>query len=135
LQHAGMFFERFPHGYWQNLHYWKGFGRHYLPANKRRIVPAVTGACIVMFRNDYVEVGGFTSDYISGDYEDSDLCLKLRQKGGQCVYLPEVELYHFERQSMPKIEDNHDRRSTIYNRALHTHRWDSTISLLMQEMV
>jgi GT2 family glycosyltransferase len=133
LQHAGMFFERFPHGFWQNLHYWKGYGRAYAPAAKRRNVPAVTGACMILRRADFLAVGGFTADYISGDYEDSDLCLKLRERGGQCVYIPEIELYHFERQSMPKIQDSHDRRSTIYNRALHTHRWDDVISGLMTE--
>ena len=133
LQHAGMFFERFPHGFWQNLHYWKGFGRDYAPATTRRIVPAVTGACMILRKADFLDVDGFTSDYISGDYEDSDLCLKLRQRGGHCIYIPEIELYHFERQSMPKIEDGHDRRSTIYNRALHTARWDAVISELMTE--
>ena len=133
LQHAGMFFERFPHGFWQNLHYWKGFGRDYAPAATRRVVPAVTGACMILRKADFLDVDGFTSDYISGDYEDSDLCLKLRQRGGHCIYMPEIELYHFERQSMPKIEDGHDRRSTIYNRALHTARWDAAISELMTE--
>ena len=135
LQHAGMFFERFPHGFWQNLHYWKGFGRDFEPAHARRIVPAVTGACMVLRKSEFLDVDGFTSDYISGDYEDSDLCLKLRQRGGQCVYIPEIELYHFERQSMPKIGDGHDRRSTIYNRALHTDRWNDVISTLMAEFV
>lgn len=133
LQHAGMHFQKFPHGYWQNLHYWKGYGRSYEPATKSRAVPGVTGACMILRTSDFLEVGGFTSDYILGDYEDSDLCLKLRARGGQCFYLASAELYHFERQSMPKIEDNHDRRSTIYNRALHTSRWDKQLSSLMAE--
>lgn len=133
LQHAGMLFKRFPHGFWQNLHYWKGFGRSYAPATQRRNVPAVTGACMILRSSDYSAVGGFTSDYIKGDYEDSDLCLKLRQRGGHCIYAPSIELYHFERQSMPSIDDGHDRRSTIYNRALHTRRWNEVIIALMAE--
>jgi GT2 family glycosyltransferase len=133
LQHAGMYFEKFPHGYFQNLHYWKGYGRTYAPALTVRPVPAVTGACMLLRTADFREVGGFTPDYILGDYEDSDLCLKLRRRGGACIYVPSAELYHFERQSMPKIEDAHDRRSTIYNRALHTARWHDEIAGLMAE--
>jgi GT2 family glycosyltransferase len=133
LQHAGMHFQKFPHGYWQNLHYWKGYGREYGPATKSRPVPGVTGACMILRTSDFLDVGGFTTDYVLGDYEDSDLCLKLRERGGQCFYLASAELYHFERQSMPKIEDNHDRRSTIYNRALHTSRWDKQLASLMAE--
>jgi GT2 family glycosyltransferase len=133
LQHAGMYFQKFPHGYWQNLHYWKGYGRDYAPATESRPVPGVTGACMILRTAEFLEVGGFTSDYVVGDYEDSDLCMKLREQGGQCLYLASVSLYHFERQSMPKIEDGHDRRSTIYNRALHTSRWDKQLASLMAE--
>jgi GT2 family glycosyltransferase len=133
LQHAGMYFQKFPHGYWQNLHFWKGYGRDYAPATKSRPVPGVTGACMILRKSDFLDVGGFTSDYILGDYEDSDLSLKLRERGGQCLYLATASLYHFERQSMPKIEDGHDRRSTIYNRALHTSRWDNQLASLMAE--
>lgn len=133
LQHAGMYFEKFPHGYFQNLHYWKGYGRDYAPALEVRRVPAVTGACMLLRTADFRAVSGFTPDYILGDYEDSDLCLKLRRRGGECIYFPPAELYHFERQSMPKIEDAHDRRSTIYNRALHTSRWQDDIAGLMAE--
>lgn len=133
LQHAGMYFEKFPHGYFQNLHYWKGYGRDYAPAGAVRTVPAITGACMLLRTADFRAVGGFTPDYILGDYEDSDLCLKLGRRGGESIYFPPAELYHFERQSMPKIEDAHDRRSTIYNRALHTARWHDEITGLMAE--
>ena len=133
LQHAGMYFQKFPHGYWQNLHYWKGYGRDYAPATESRSVPGVTGACMILRTAEFLEVGGFTSDYVLGDYEDSDLCMKLRKHGGRCLYLASASLYHFERQSMPKIEDGHDRRSTIYNRALHTSRWDKQLASLMAE--
>lgn len=133
LQHAGMYFQKFPHGYWQNLHYWKGYGRDYAPATESRPVPGVTGACMILRTSEFLEVGGFTSDYVLGDYEDSDLCMKLLERGGQCLYLASSSLYHFERQSMPRIEDGHDRRSTIYNRALHTSRWDKQLTSLMAE--
>jgi len=134
LQHAGMYFYRMSDGNWQNFHYWKGYGADFAPANVERPVPAVTGACMILRKADYLAVGGFTSDYVVGDYEDSDLCLKLRQEGGSCHYLPSVRLFHFERQSMPKDEDQVDRGSTIYNRAIHTARWSDAIQTLMTDV-
>ncbi|MCB1439142.1 MAG: glycosyltransferase family 2 protein [Nitratireductor sp.] len=134
LQHAGMYFGRLGTGFWQNFHYWKGYARHFAPALLEREVPAVTGACMILPRSDYLAVGGFTTDYIIGDYEDSDLCLKLREKGGVPIYMPSVELYHFERQSMAGESDSLDRGSTIHNRALHTARWENHISTLMMSV-
>jgi GT2 family glycosyltransferase len=131
LQHAGLFFYALPNGQWQNMHYWKGYGARFEPANFEREVPAVTGACMIVRRQDFLAVGGFTEDYIVGDYEDSDLCLKLRASGGLCLYMPSIELHHFERQSMPKpSSEEMDRGSTIYNRTLHTARWSATIAAL-----
>lgn len=131
LQHAGMYFHRLSSGYWQNLHYWKGYARHFAAADRERAVPAVTGACMIIRRADYLAVGGFTTDYVTGDYEDSDLCLKLRQRGGLPLYMPSVELYHFERQSMPVEGDALDFGSPVYNRVLHSVRWRESIAALM----
>jgi GT2 family glycosyltransferase len=132
LQHAGMYFHRLPDGYWQNMHYHKGYGREFPPANVERDVPAVTGALMVLSRADYLAVGGFDARYVIGDYEDSDLCLKLRARGGRCRYVPEVALLHCERQSIPGAETG-PAPSTLYNEALHTQRWSSAIGMLMAE--
>lgn len=132
LQHAGMyFFKLYDSGYWQNMHFFKGYGRDFPPANVERMVPAVTGALMMLRREDYLAVGGFTTDYVIGDYEDSDLCLKLRAEGGICLYMPSVALLHFERQSM--TDSDIDVGSTIYNRALHSARWSETIEALMSD--
>jgi GT2 family glycosyltransferase len=131
LQHAGMYFFKFDARYWQNMHYFKGYGRALPLADSECEVPAVTGALMVLRKADYLAVGGFTPDYIVGDYEDSDLCLKLRAMGGTCLYMPDVALFHFERQSMQGSTVEKDLGSTIYNRALHTDRWDDAIERLM----
>lgn len=46
--------------------------------------PAVTGAVIMCQRTDFLELGGFSEDYIYG-YEDIDLCLKFRLGMGRSV--------------------------------------------------
>jgi GT2 family glycosyltransferase len=131
LQHAGMYFQRNDAGYWQNMHFWKGYGRDLAEANVDREVPAVTGACMFIRGQEYFAIGGFSDDYIIGDFEDSDLCLKLRDKGGLIYYLSSIELYHFERQSIsaegPAIPV---RGSTLYNEALHAAKWGTFISQL-----
>ncbi|MDO6964985.1 glycosyltransferase family 2 protein [Rhizobium alvei] len=133
LQHAGMFFFKLAQGYWQNMHYWKGYGRDFPEALTEREVPAVTGALMILDRAAYRDVGGFTADYVVGDYEDSDLCLKLRERGGVCIYLPSVTLFHFERQSMASNQAQSDNGSTVFNRALHSARWSERIVELMRQ--
>ncbi len=131
LQHAGLYFARGPGNDWFNCHYFKGFPRHYPEANRTREVPGVTGAAMLIRRRAWDEVGGFHAGYIVGDYEDSDLCLRLRQAGGTIVYEPAAELFHFERQSIAQHGGYAGTVAAAYNRRLHHQRWDSTIETLM----
>lgn len=132
IQHAGLLFRRDPTGIWYNHHYFKGYPRGHGPACVGREVPGVTGAAILVRRNRFEAVRGFTEDYIIGDYEDSDLCLKLRGQGGRIAYVPDAELWHFERRSI-RIHDGYARTlAGSYNRALHHRRWDETIAGVME---
>jgi O-antigen biosynthesis protein len=131
LQHAGLFFERGPNDEWFNSHYYKGFPRHHPPADEVRLVPGVTGAALCVRRQAFEAVGGFTTDYVIGDYEDSDLCLKLRAGGGEIAYIPRSELFHFERQSIRDHTGYARTLAATYNRRLHHARWAPTIAALM----
>jgi GT2 family glycosyltransferase len=131
IQHAGLYFER-PAGahVWSNEHYFKGLYRDFLAANVARRVPAVTAACLLTKTQLFNELGGLRGMYIQGDYEDSDLCLRLREIGLESWYLPDVELYHLEGQSYPTPE----RQATSeYNMWLHTEVWGSRIEATMDE--
>jgi GT2 family glycosyltransferase len=132
VQHGGLFFERHgPLEEWFNNHYWKGAPRRFPLLDQPRRVPGVTGAAMLMDRARFEAVGGFSTEYAIGDYEDSDLCLKLREAGGEIGYEPRAELYHFERQS---IRDHavHERNiATAVNRRIHQQRWDAAIAALM----
>jgi GT2 family glycosyltransferase len=121
IQHAGLYFDRPPGAHvWSNEHYFKGLHRDFPAANIARAVPAVTGACMMIGTHLYYELGGLSGEYIRGDYEDSDLCLRLRDMGREAWYLPDVELYHLEGQSYPTKER---RLTSEYNKWLHTHMW------------
>jgi len=132
LQHAGLLFKRDSKGIWLNHHYFKGMPANYAPANVERPVPGVTGACIAMPRALYEDLGGFDESYVIGDYEDSDLCLKIRKAGFGIVYAPSVSLYHLERQSISRSTDYTRGAASQHNAWLQTKRWDAQIDALMQ---
>lgn len=133
LQHAGLYFERGPGGDWFNAHYYKGFPRRFPAAQRARRVPAVTGAALLVRSAAYAAVGGFSTDYVIGDYEDSDLCLRLRAAGWEIAYVPEAELYHFERQSIRDHMGYARTLASTYNRRMHHLLWAPMIEDLMAE--
>lgn len=132
IQHAGLLFGRDETGTWFNRHYFKGFPRHFAPACRARAVPGVTGAALLVRKSLFEKVGGLTEHYIIGDYEDSDFCLKLREVGAGIAYVPEAELWHFERRSI-RLHTGYARTlASTYNKALHHARWDGAIAALMR---
>ncbi|MCU1363886.1 MAG: putative glycosyl transferase, family 2 [Acidimicrobiaceae bacterium] len=131
IQHAGMFFSRVPGTErWENIHYFKGLHRSFAPANATRIVPAITGACLLISRHLWDLVGGFKGVYVQGDFEDSDLCLRIKERGFDSWYLAEVELYHLEGQSYPSPLRQ---LTTRFNSWLHTYLWGEQITVVMGE--
>ncbi|WP_414475690.1 glycosyltransferase family 2 protein [Microvirga sp. M2] len=132
IQHAGMYFSKDHRGRWLNQHFHKGMPRDYAPACEDRIVPAVTGACLVTPKSVFEAVGGFTEDYVIGDYEDSDLCLKITMTDRKIAYSPDIELYHLERKSMSLSSEYMRGIAWQYNCALHTERWSDLMTSIMQ---
>jgi GT2 family glycosyltransferase len=125
IQHAGIYFHRPAGGHvWSNEHFFKGLHRHLPEASLPRPVPAVTGACLMIEKELYEGVGGLSASYVQGDYEDSDLCLRIAELGRQSWCLPTVVLYHLEGQSYPSSE-----RTLVsqFNKWLHTQRWEERL--------
>jgi GT2 family glycosyltransferase len=133
LQHAGLTFARDPEGRWYNTHLFKGYPRDWPAANKPRAVPGVTGAAMLLPRDLYEAVGGFTEHYIVGDYEDSDLCLKIRAADREIRYEPRAALHHFERRSIELHPGYTGTAASAYNRRLHAERWSDTMAALVAE--
>jgi GT2 family glycosyltransferase len=129
VQHAGMYFElQGDSGLWANRHYFKGFSRSLMGANVTRPVPAVTGACMMVGRALYEQVGGLPEGYVEGGYEDSEFCIRLLDAGRHNWYLSEVELFHLEAQSYR----TEARVADVYNRWLQTHLWGDRIEQIMR---
>lgn len=124
VQHAGMDYEAVPHfgGWIFPKHPGKGMKP---PARVNRLldVPGVTGACMVMHRDLALDLGGFDPDYVIGDFEDADLCNRLKARGLRCVVDQEVVLYHLERQSQGNQAMDWRMNLTLLNAWTFNRRW------------
>jgi O-antigen biosynthesis protein len=98
LQHAGILFEN--GGYPGHIYYgYPGTSGAY--SNNILVAQnylAVTAACMMVSRQAFDEVGGFSLDFPM-NYNDMDFCLKLDGSGRRNVYDPDTILYHFESSS------------------------------------
>ncbi len=68
------------------------FGR----ARSVRSVSAVTGACAIVRRSVYDEVGGLNETELQIACNDVDLCLRVMDAGYTNIWTPYAELYHHE---------------------------------------
>ena len=56
---------------------------------------ALTAACFMVRTEVFDEVNGFDEDF-AVEYNDVDFCLRVREAGYRNLYIPHVELYHYE---------------------------------------
>lgn len=97
--------------------------RHYFNmTNCARDMLAVTGACLMVSREDFDSIGGFDEE-LAVNYNDVDFCLRLGEKGKRVVIDPYVELYHFESVSRGPYETSENRRRLAHELALFQERW------------
>ncbi|MBO6145234.1 MAG: glycosyltransferase [Bacilli bacterium] len=98
LQHAGIIMGK--GGLAGHAHYAKP--RNYISSQYELKVPydysACTAACLMVSKKKYKEVKGLEED-LKVAFNDVDFNLKLLDKGYNNVFLPNVELYHYESKS------------------------------------
>jgi GT2 family glycosyltransferase len=140
IQHQGMEFVLEPDldgelaHVWLNEHPLKGVK---IPAvcdsaSAVQEVEAATGACLLLRRDVLMSLGGLSTHYIVGDFEDSDLCLKLRQAGLAIMVNQASVFYHLERQSL-SLDPQSDafKMKLVTSNALTHHQcWSSMIERL-----
>jgi GT2 family glycosyltransferase len=57
---------------------------------------AVTGACLMVKKKIYEEVGGLDEENLKIAFNDVDFCLKVREAGYKNLWTPYAELIHYE---------------------------------------
>jgi O-antigen biosynthesis protein len=89
---------------------------------------AVTAACLLTRRRDYIEVGGMDEVRFPVNFNDVDYCLKLRALGKRIVFTPYAKLAHLESASRGSaVKANHKER---FERELQNLRakWGSVLA-------
>jgi GT2 family glycosyltransferase len=105
IQHAGL--APRADGCWVHLH--RGRPEHIQGEDgelgQLRAVPAVTGACMLLRREQLLELGGF-DERLPVTFSDVDLCCRVRARGQVVVVTPHARLFHFECLSRGYAVDN-----------------------------
>lgn len=73
-----------------------------------REASGVTAACAAMRRDTFLEIGGF-SEVLPANFNDVDLCYKVRGQDLRIVYVAAVELFHFESRSRERAVHDWER--------------------------
>ena len=76
-------------------------------ADLPRNCSAVTGACMLVPRRIFEEVGGFDEE-LRIVLNDIDLCLRIRERGYSVIYTPHAQLYHHEGSSRGRLHPPSD---------------------------
>lgn len=98
--HSHKYFPRTAYGY---------FSRLKIVQN----LSAVTGACLVVRKSLYEEVGGLDEENLTVAFNDVDFCLKLQERGYRNLWTPYVELYHHESKSRG-MEDTPEKKQRFH---------------------
>lgn len=71
---------------------------------------ALTGACLIVRKSLYEEVGGLNEEQLTVAFNDVDFCLRIRKAGYRNVWTPYAELYHHE-SATRGLEDSAEKRA------------------------
>jgi GT2 family glycosyltransferase len=88
---------------------------------------AVTAACLLTRRADYLEVGGMDEVRLTVAFNDVDYCLRLREAGKRIILTPHARLTHLE--SASRAHDSRRDRSARFGRELQVlrSRWGQVL--------
>lgn len=100
----------------QNISYniYRNFPSEHPAINKNRFVQALAGACMLTYKDFFLEMGSFDEEYING-FEDTDFCLRVIEKGSKILYSPKTTIYHYESRTAGRF-DNALKNIEIFNR-------------------
>lgn len=89
----------------------------------------VTGCCMGFNRKTFLELGGFDQNYRIGYWEDSDLCLRFREKGYKVLFQPNSRIYHKLGHTGSGSHQYHDHnRNYFFNKWVNSGRIDPLVT-------
>lgn len=99
LQHGGIILGIGGIGSHAHKHFSKINRGYFNRANLIQEFSAVTGACMLVDKNVFNNIGGFNEADLHVAFNDVDFCLRAKQLGYKTVWTPFAELYHYESKS------------------------------------
>jgi len=131
IQHDGMSLMKWKNdpAFYLNDHPRQGFDEDLIPdIIKNDIAILLTAACLMMKKSLFKDINGFDCQYFKGDFEDSDLCLKIINSSKKLGIIRQPGLFHLERQSISSIDSLLRERITMTNSSTYTERWREVLS-------
>ena len=125
LQHAGVTFNHKAQAY----HLFAHLPGDFEPANRTRELQVVTAACMLVRADAFRAVSGFDEGFVNS-FEDVDLCLRLRERGGRVVYEPKSTLFHLESQTAGRHSNDDRNGQRLVKRWKHVSLADQARLLL-----
>tara|TARA_B110000503_G_scaffold85251_1_gene129644 strand:- start:1303 stop:5313 length:4011 start_codon:yes stop_codon:yes gene_type:complete len=89
----------------------------------RRVVDYCSGACLMIPRKLWEQIGGFDQRYAPAYYEDTDLCFNVRALGYRVIYQPEALVLHYGGASAGKETSSGYKRFQEINRHKFVDKW------------
>lgn len=75
---------------------YKGDAGYFGRASLRQQLSAVTGACMLIRKSIYEEVGGLDEEELKVTFNDVDFCIRVSNAGYRNIFTPFAELIHYE---------------------------------------
>jgi GT2 family glycosyltransferase len=91
--------------------------------NSERECQALISACWMMPASAVKVIGPLDEGFSPVQYEDIDYCYRLREAGYRVMYLPEVEMYHFENVTTGRTGSLNYRYLTVKNGLRFKNKW------------
>lgn len=96
--------------------------------NYARTVDYLSGASILIERDFWNDLGGFSEELAPAYFEDTDLAMKVRAAGRRAVYCPHSVVYHMEGGSAGTDTSSGMKRFQEVNRPKFKAKWTSIFS-------
>lgn len=101
--------------------------------NYVREVDYLTGAALMVLKEAWTQVGGFSEAYRPAYYEDTDLAFKLRDAGFRTLYCPQATVVHYEGCSNGTSLDSGVKQHQVINGERFRDRWKDRFTGLGDE--
>jgi len=99
-----------------------------LEYNVVREVDYCSGACLLVKKGVFDQLGGFDERYAPAYYEDADLCFSIRRAGYRVLYQPKAEIIHLEGATAGTDLTSGFKRFQEINRKKFVEKWKNYLS-------